>query len=481
MATHIRAERYLQRGLIPTSGAAFLHHLPLTLFLLANVPVVAWYMRRTTDGSDEPLGLVALAAAMWFLWRQRREISLQRSVLCLGALILCLAQVLLLHRAPLALGALSILTIASAMRSQNSRSGIVALLLLSLPLLASLDFYAGYPMRLATAEISARLLQLFGIDVVRAGVLLQHKESLIGVDPPCAGVRMLWTGLFVSAFLAARQRAGAWHTLTLLFTAVACVLLGNALRAAILFFPESGIVGWPHWTHEAIGLGMQAVLLGGLLFADARLARTPRAPASKHGVNQVSSARLPTPGMCARFLVVTSFAVCCGMFWMGHSWAAASQKPALDESRDKAEIWPVTFDGVPLERLSLSAREDQFTRSFPGAIARFRCGDAEIIMRHATQATRRLHSSADCLRAMGYQINHEPVYRDPDGRIWGCFRAVSAGASYIVTERITSIRDADRSFTDVSAWYWNAVWHPGEGPWLAISVMRPPSSGQHQR
>jgi exosortase len=380
---------------------------------------------------------------------------------------------LLMHRAPLVLGALSVLSIAGALRSQHGRSGIGALLLLSLPLLASLDFYAGYPLRLATAEISTRLLQMLGMDVARAGVLLQYKNALIGVDPPCAGVRMLWTGLFVAAFLAARQRAGAWHTLTLTLAAVACVLLGNALRAAILFFPESGLVAWPHWTHEAIGLGMHALLLVSLLFLDSKLARNPCTPARKQNVTSSWPTTLPTPRTCARLVVAASFALFCGACWMSHSWAAASQSPAAPAaSFHPDEIWPATFDGVPLERLPLSAREDQFTRTFPGSIARFRCGDAEIIMRHATQPTRRLHSSADCLRAMGYQIKHEPVYRDPDGRIWSCFHAMQSGRTYQVTERIICATASRESFTDVSAWYWNALIHPEDGPWMAVTIMR---------
>jgi hypothetical protein len=29
----------------------------------------------------------------------------------------------------------------------------------------------------------------------------------------------------------------------------------------------------------------------------------------------------------------------------------------------------------------------------------------------------------------------------------------------------------------VSAWYWDALLHPGEGPWLAITVIEPVPSG----
>lgn len=288
---------------------------------------------------------------------------------------------------------------------------------------------------------------------------------------------MLWTGLFVAALLAARQRATVWHTLSLAAVAFIGIVLANAFRAAILFFPESGRVTWPHWTHEAIGLGAHACLLGLLLLSDGWLARKiprgPRntvrhyAPAPRH--RSLSHAQL-IGGLTAVIALTTGISYAMGAFTASPS-SSSEREPAVSTFAN----WPATFDGVPLQRLPLSAREEQFANSFPGAIARFQCGDAEIILRHVTQPTRRLHSSADCLRALGWQIVHQPVFRDADGRTWGSFLALRSGVGYLVTERITpSSPPSAEAFTDVSAWYWNALWRPEAGPWMAVTVMRKP-------
>lgn len=458
--------------------------LALPAFLLVNVPVIDWYIRRTTDGSDEPLGLLALAVALNFIWRERRELMLRPWVLFAGACTLVLVQFALLHRAPLMLGALSVLFIACGVYSRRSGSGIVFLLLLSLPLLASLDFYAGYPLRLVTAEISVRALQFTGLDVTRSGVMLEHRDVLIGVDPPCAGVRMLWTGLFVGAFLSARQQATSWRTVSLAAVAFIGVVLANAFRAAILFFPESGRVIWPHWTHDAIGLASQAGLLAMLLLCDGWLARRlPRVPQNATRLHDHPS--LPHSLLRHQFIGGVAVAVAfVAAFSIPHVKGAFSTLSSLpsERSSDPSTFtdWPATFDGVPLQRLPLSAREEQFAHAFPGAIARFQCGDAEIILRHVTQATRRLHSSADCLRAMGWQIVHQPVFRDADGRTWGSFLALRSGTRYLVTERITPTSySSAEEFTDVSAWYWNALWQPESGPWMAATVMRAADTSTH--
>ena len=72
------------------------------------------------------------------------------------------------------------------------------LMLLALPIIPPLQFYVGYPLRLATAFVSARLLSLHGLSIDAVGTCLDWNGTLIAVDAPCSGVRMLWTGLYLA-------------------------------------------------------------------------------------------------------------------------------------------------------------------------------------------------------------------------------------------------------------------------------------------
>jgi hypothetical protein len=77
--------------------------------------------------------------------------------------------------------------------------GLWSLLLLSLPSVASLEFFLGYPLRVLVGEATAFLLQMQGLDVWREGVCLHFGEKLIWIDAPCSGIKMLWFGLFLAA------------------------------------------------------------------------------------------------------------------------------------------------------------------------------------------------------------------------------------------------------------------------------------------
>ena len=74
------------------------------------------------------------------------------------------------------------------------RPWTLGLALLGLPMAASLQFYLGYPMRVASGAVALVLLRLSGIPVVREGVYLRWGGELVMIDAPCSGIRMLWAG-----------------------------------------------------------------------------------------------------------------------------------------------------------------------------------------------------------------------------------------------------------------------------------------------
>ena len=131
-------------------------------------------------------------------------------------------------------------------------------------------------------------------------------------------------------------------------------------------------------------------------------------------------------------------------------------------------VWPSIFEGRSLTRLPLSEKEKIFIGSFPGQTARFHDGEREVIMRIVTTATRKLHSAAECLKAHGCAIKHLPIYKDDKGRLWSCFSTKRNGQSLKIREYISD--DRGRQWSDVSAWYWHALFNESEGPWTVICV-----------
>lgn len=133
--------------------------------------------------------------------------------------------------------------------------------------------------------------------------------------------------------------------------------------------------------------------------------------------------------------------------------------------------WPSEIHGKKLSPLPMTEQERGFSQGFPGEIRRFSDGQREIIIRHITRASRKLHASADCLRGSGFQIQPQPIRRELNGQLWGCVKAERNGNRYRICERIYNA--AEQSWYDVSSWYWSALLQNTQGPWWAITIATP--------
>ncbi len=130
--------------------------------------------------------------------------------------------------------------------------------------------------------------------------------------------------------------------------------------------------------------------------------------------------------------------------------------------------WPSSYEGRPLVRLPLTARERRFGQGFPGRLARFGDGRRELVMRWVTAPSRRLHPAADCFRGLGYRVTPRPLQQDAEGQAWGESVAVKGEQRLRVRERLYD--DSGHSWTDVSAWYWSALLGETRGPWWAVTI-----------
>jgi exosortase/archaeosortase family protein len=250
----------------------------LTLHAVALWPHGLWAARRLADGSDDPLGLAALAALLVWLWREHERLrALPRLGGLAAAAALTLAATAALFVAPpLVAALLAAMALAAHVAAwAPERAPVLALgglALLALPLVASLQFYVGYPLRAFTALFSSWLLQAVGIAAEPSGAAMTVAGQLVIVDAPCSGVQMAWCAWFAAcataAFTGLRDRA-LLRRLPLVSLAV---LAGNVLRNSVLVALEARPEGLARWAHEALGL----VFLIGVVSIAVRLASPHR-------------------------------------------------------------------------------------------------------------------------------------------------------------------------------------------------------------
>jgi len=235
-------------------GAAVL----LLALALALWPHWGWMARRMTDGSDEPWGVLALITVFVLVARDWRALARpSNAALIVTAALALTAAVARWWLPPLVAGAIAMAALATFLagaRPDRPAMPLATLLLLALPLIASLQFYFGYPLRLATAVLAAPVLRALGYAVEAMGAAFAYHGRLVLVDPPCAGIGMLWVGAYTAALLSYLGNASAARTLVNGTVAAACVFIANVVRNVLLFFPEALALRWPQQAHALTGL-----------------------------------------------------------------------------------------------------------------------------------------------------------------------------------------------------------------------------------
>ncbi|MES2960301.1 MAG: exosortase Q [Pseudomonadota bacterium] len=240
----------------------------LALHAAALWPHGLWAVRRLADGSDDPLGLAAVAALLLWLARAAPTLRVQPQTGWLGvaAALTAAATAAAALAPPLPAAMLAVLALAAHatawLPAGVARTPLAGLALLALPLIASLQFYVGYPLRVFTAEFSAWLLQAAGQAAERSGAAMTVNGRLVIVDAPCSGVQMAWLAYFAACAVAAFVGLQERDFLRRLPLVGLVVLSGNVLRNSLLVGFEARPQGLSDAWHGAIGIVMLLVVIG---------------------------------------------------------------------------------------------------------------------------------------------------------------------------------------------------------------------------
>lgn len=234
-------------------------------------PVWRWYASRVV-ADREYAGLAALGAIALLVARRSDAPPARGAPLWPAAALLLACAALFPWLPPLGragLGFLSLASLLGALRLGRAFDpGLWGLALLALPVMPTVQFYAGYPLRALVATASAWLLNAMGLAVSRAGATLDWAGTSVLVDGPCSGVKMLWAAGLLACWLAASRGLGARRSVEVGLAALAAVLFANVLRATSLFFLEAGVLALgpaASLAHEAVGVAAFAFAAAAIL------------------------------------------------------------------------------------------------------------------------------------------------------------------------------------------------------------------------
>lgn len=233
-------------------------------------PVWIWYARHLGDSPDDVLGVAALVLLLALSARQRRSISLfaARELLpSTASLALYAASLPFVPRLVSAVLAFAALGFAWSLWRHGTpyRPWAVGLAVLGLPMASSLQFYLGYPLRVASGAVAVVMLRAGGTAVALDGVTLRWGDTQVLVDAPCSGVRMLWAAVVLGFCLAALLRLRGGATVMAAGAAALLAVIGNGLRTTALFWADTNLPALPELAHGGIGLGVFALMAAALV------------------------------------------------------------------------------------------------------------------------------------------------------------------------------------------------------------------------
>lgn len=430
------------------------------LQIVAFWSVWRWYFLRLSTSNDEFYGILALIAiAVLSLKFRSKDSAISNFELIIPSIVIYTISFPFLPpllRAVIAVTSLTF-TISGWQFGKKFHFGVWSLFLLSLPIVASMQFYLGFPLRVVVGEATAFLLKLNGLVVFREGVCLHFGEQLIWIDAPCSGVKMLWAGFFLTGLLITIYKFRLIKSLSAFVLAFGIILLGNIFRATGLFYLEAGIIKLPSFAHEAIGVSAFILTCAGIVFAVLKLKNFAGFELN-FPLQQTKNLSNQSRVQISIFVLICFSALTIPFLTVGKEIVKLNQTNLT---------FPTEFENKPLQQLDLSEREQFFLQDFPGEIRRFTDGNREIIVRYVTEATRKLHPASDCFSAIGFQIKPLPLKIDENQQKWSCFTAIRNGENLKVCERIYT--ENGESWTDVSSWYWSAITNENKD-YLAITV-----------
>lgn len=241
----------------------------LLLQSLSFWPCWVWYFSRMTDGSDEPWGVLALCSVVFVVVRSPWDPQERPAWIWLGMFFM-LSYILAYYFLPqLVCAVLAMASMYSVMVGlglcRGLRFSCLGLMLLSLPIIASLQFYLGFPIRWLTAHIVAIALSITGLEVFVQGTALFLNATTVVVDAPCAGVKMLWSGLYFNFLLSSLlllppKQAWCAYLASSLF-----IFVGNVGRALVLSLIESDLLRTSMDVHDLVGILVFTIIASAIL------------------------------------------------------------------------------------------------------------------------------------------------------------------------------------------------------------------------
>jgi exosortase D (VPLPA-CTERM-specific) len=242
--------------------------LPVLILLLFR-PILPDLVHTWETDPDNAHGILVPVLSGWLIWRKRKELAgtpVRPWWPALAGVLFSLLLYALSYLGDVAVGArvslvlLIYTTVLFTLGREYERKLRFPLLFLffMVPVPDSLKSRVSFPLQLFASRVSAFLLDLFGIVVVREGNVLHLRETSLEVAAACSGIRSMVSYLMLGVFFSYISENRKKVTILLISLSIPIALAANVSRVTLSgvlaewFGPETA----EGFLHEASGLVM---------------------------------------------------------------------------------------------------------------------------------------------------------------------------------------------------------------------------------
>lgn len=216
------------------AGAIFLIYLPVLIDLVIN-----WY-----NDANYSHGFLVPLISGYLLWRRRKELAeapLSSNslglILVIGSIMLFVvgnaASEYFTVRFSLILALFGIVLYLFGNEIVKKSWFEIVFLVFMIPVPYVVYFSATFPMQLLASKVTAGLLDILGMPVVRQGNIIHLPNESLEVAEACSGLRSLISLLALGAIYAHMTQKKLWAKVVLFGSTVPIAVLGNVFRVFV--------------------------------------------------------------------------------------------------------------------------------------------------------------------------------------------------------------------------------------------------------
>ena len=219
-------------------------YIPIGLLLLIYLPALIDLVQDWVDDSNYSHGFLVPLVSGWLIWKKREQFAnIQYRIDSTGLFLLIAGMIFFV----LGNGAAEyfslrfsfVLTLTGVIWYFLGRQVIrliwfeLFFLLFMIPIPYVLYYSVTFPMQLLASKITAGIMNVVGMGVVRQGNILHIQDYSLEVAEACSGVRSLISLLALGAFYAQMTQKRFSGKLILFLSTIPIAVIGNVVRVMV--------------------------------------------------------------------------------------------------------------------------------------------------------------------------------------------------------------------------------------------------------